>query len=76
MARLDHALAQLHISGVQNNVAFLRRVLRTDSFAQAHLDTALIEREAKALFGRAGLPLTHAMAAAVAAQLRSEPNTC
>ena len=72
LARLDHALAQLHISGVQNNVAFLRRVLRTDSFAQAHLDTALIEREAKALFGQAGLPLTHAMAAAVAAQLRSE----
>ena len=72
LARLDQALSQLHVSGVQNNVAFLRRLLRTDSFAHAQLDTALITREHAKLFGQNGLPITHAVAAAVAAQLRAE----
>ncbi|MFM7800906.1 MAG: acetyl/propionyl/methylcrotonyl-CoA carboxylase subunit alpha [Limnohabitans sp.] len=72
LARLDQALSQLHVSGVQNNVAFLRRVLRTEAFAQAQLDTALITREHAQLFGQSGLPITHAVAAAVAAQLRAE----
>ncbi|MCS6811869.1 MAG: acetyl/propionyl/methylcrotonyl-CoA carboxylase subunit alpha [Tepidimonas sp.] len=54
LRRLDEALAQLHIVGVANNVAFLRRVVRSPSFAQARLDTALIEREAGSLFGPAG----------------------
>jgi 3-methylcrotonyl-CoA carboxylase alpha subunit len=72
LARLDQALSQLHVSGVQNNVAFLRRLLRTDSFAHAQLDTALITREHTQLFGQTGLPITHAVAAAVAAQLRAE----
>ena len=51
LARLDTALAALHITGLQHNVAFLRRLARTASFAQARLDTALIEREHAALFG-------------------------
>ncbi|MEY3550822.1 MAG: hypothetical protein RL520_1490 [Pseudomonadota bacterium] len=72
LARLDQALSQLHVSGVQNNVAFLRRLLRTDAFAHAQLDTALITREHAQLFGQTGLPITHAVAAAVAAQLRAE----
>ena len=45
LARLDAALAGTHIAGVVNNVAFLRRVAKTPSFAEAQLDTALIERE-------------------------------
>ena len=56
LARLDAALAGTHIAGVVNNVAFLRRVAKTPSFAGAHLDTALIEREREVLFGHAGLP--------------------
>jgi 3-methylcrotonyl-CoA carboxylase alpha subunit len=40
LARLDEALAQTHIVGLATNVQFLRRVARTDSFAQAKLDTA------------------------------------
>jgi 3-methylcrotonyl-CoA carboxylase alpha subunit len=67
LARLDAALAGTHIVGVVNNVAFLRRVAKTASFAQAHLDTALIERERDALFGQAGLPLD-VVAAGVAAR--------
>ena len=67
LARLDAALAGTHVVGVVNNVAFLRRVAKTASFSQARLDTALIERERDALFGRAGLPLD-VVAAGIAAR--------
>ena len=67
LARLDAALAGTHIVGVVNNVAFLRRVAGTPSFSQAHLDTALIERERENLFGNRGLPL-EVVAAGVAAR--------
>ncbi len=72
LARLDEALAQTHIVGLATNVQFLRLVARTDSFARAHLDTALIPREAAVLFQqeRVGLPL--AAAAAVAQTLLRE----
>jgi len=66
LARLDAALAGTRVVGVVNNVAFLRRVAATRSFAQADLDTALIERERAALFGQSGLPL-EVVAAGVAA---------
>ena len=72
LARLDAALAQLHIVGVQNNVAFIRRVIRTDSFAQAHLDTALIEREKTVLFHQQTVATPLGIAAVVSALLRSE----
>ena len=45
LARLDEALAQTHIVGLSTNVQFLRHVVRSPSFAQADLDTALIPRE-------------------------------
>jgi 3-methylcrotonyl-CoA carboxylase alpha subunit len=66
LARLDAALAGTHVAGVVNNVAFLRRVAKTPSFAEAQLDTALIERERAALFGHAGLPLDVVAAGVVA----------
>jgi 3-methylcrotonyl-CoA carboxylase alpha subunit len=44
------ALAQYRIVGVANNVEFLGRLIASDSFARADLDTALIEREHAALF--------------------------
>jgi 3-methylcrotonyl-CoA carboxylase alpha subunit len=40
LARLDVALAGTHIVGLHNNVAFLRRVAASASFATADLDTA------------------------------------
>ncbi len=72
LARLDEALAQTHIVGLATNVQFLRMVARTDSFAKANLDTALIPREEAVLFQqeRVGLPL--AAAAAVAQTLLRE----
>ncbi|WP_395687827.1 acetyl/propionyl/methylcrotonyl-CoA carboxylase subunit alpha [Caenimonas koreensis] len=72
LARLDEALAQTHIVGISTNVQFLRHVVKSQSFATADLDTALIPREQDALFKqeKVGLPL--AAAAAVAQTLLNE----
>jgi 3-methylcrotonyl-CoA carboxylase alpha subunit len=72
LARLDAALAQTHIVGLHSNVAFLRRVVKSHAFANADLDTALIERERAALFDAAPLPLALAAAAVVAHELAQE----
>ncbi len=50
LARMRDALASYRIVGVANNVEFLGRLVATPSFANADLDTALIEREHEALF--------------------------
>ncbi|MDM0012287.1 acetyl/propionyl/methylcrotonyl-CoA carboxylase subunit alpha [Variovorax sp. J22P168] len=75
LARLDLALAQTHIVGVATNVQFLRGVLRTDSFANAKLDTALIERERAVLFDQEPLGLPLAAAASIARTLLAEAAT-
>ncbi len=72
LARLDTALAQTHIVGLQTNVQFLRHVVQSRSFAQADLDTALIPREAAALFGQTRVSLALACAAEVARTLLAE----
>lgn len=66
LARLDAALAQTHIVGVENNVQFLRHVLASRSFAQADLDTALIPREQAVLFAQERIDPERAAATAVA----------
>jgi 3-methylcrotonyl-CoA carboxylase alpha subunit len=72
LARLDAALEQTHVVGLATNVQFLRLVARSEAFAKAQLDTALIQREQAVLFHqeRVGLPL--AAAAAVAHTLLEE----
>jgi 3-methylcrotonyl-CoA carboxylase alpha subunit len=72
LARLDDALAATHIVGLATNVQFLRHVVRSRSFAQADLDTALIPREQAVLFNQQPLDLPLLAAAAVAATLRDE----
>ena len=72
LARMDAALGQTHIVGLHTNVAFLRRVVRSRSFAQADLDTALIEREREVLFNAAPLPIEVAAAGVVAHTLAQE----
>ena len=49
LRHLRRALAQCQVVGVASNTGFLRRLLDTAAFSQAHLDTALIEREHDAL---------------------------
>jgi 3-methylcrotonyl-CoA carboxylase alpha subunit len=50
LARMRQALAQYRVVGVANNVEFLSRLVSVPSFANADLDTALIEREQANLF--------------------------
>ncbi|MBV9889527.1 MAG: ATP-grasp domain-containing protein, partial [Rhizobacter sp.] len=56
LARMRDALARFRIVGVANNVEFLGRLVATRSFADADLDTALIEREHDRLFPPASSP--------------------
>ncbi|KAB2936459.1 MAG: acetyl/propionyl/methylcrotonyl-CoA carboxylase subunit alpha [Candidatus Contendobacter sp.] len=50
LARLLQALAQYRVVGVANNIEFLSRLAACPAFANAHLDTDLIEREREFLF--------------------------
>jgi 3-methylcrotonyl-CoA carboxylase alpha subunit len=63
LAKLDRALSEVQIVGLATNVQFLRHVVTSDSFAQAKLDTALIQREEKALFNQEKLSLASAVSA-------------
>jgi 3-methylcrotonyl-CoA carboxylase alpha subunit len=72
LARLDTALAQTHIVGLNTNVQFLRHVVRSDAFATAKLDTALIQREAAVLFKQYKVGLPAAVAAVVAHSLQAD----
>ena len=72
LARLDEALAQTRIVGLSTNVQFLRYVVRSPSFAQANLDTALIPRESAVLFSQEPVGLAMAAAASVAQTLLNE----
>jgi 3-methylcrotonyl-CoA carboxylase alpha subunit len=72
LSRLDTALAQTHIVGLNTNVQFLRNVVQSRSFAQADLDTALIPREEAVLFNQEKVGLRLAVAGAVAHTLLQE----
>ena len=72
LGKLDAALAEVAIVGVQTNVQFLRRVLATESFSQGRLDTALIQREAEHLFNQNPIGRDMAVAAAVAQTVLNE----
>jgi 3-methylcrotonyl-CoA carboxylase alpha subunit len=72
LARLDAALAQTHIVGLNTNVQFLRHVVRSPAFAKAQLDTALIQREAAVLFKQETVGLPAAVAAVVAHTLQTD----
>ena len=68
LARMKTALAAYRIVGVSNNVEFLGRLIATPSFANAVLDTALIEREHVLLAPPAGDPPADAFLAAAFAE--------
>jgi 3-methylcrotonyl-CoA carboxylase alpha subunit len=72
LARLDEALAQTHIVGLSTNVQFLRHVVRSPSFSEANLDTALIQREQAVLFNQEPVGLAMAGASAIAQALLQE----
>jgi 3-methylcrotonyl-CoA carboxylase alpha subunit len=72
LARMDAALSAVHIVGLSNNVQFLRRVVNSNSFRNAHLDTGLIPREAVVLFDQEPLGLAWVAAAAVSHVVTTE----
>ena len=50
LARMRQALGAYHVVGLSTNVAFLQRLLKSEAFRTADLDTGLIERNEATLF--------------------------
>ncbi|RZH32688.1 acetyl/propionyl/methylcrotonyl-CoA carboxylase subunit alpha [Acinetobacter pittii] len=50
LIQMQNALSQFHVDGLGNNIAFLEKIVRSESFKQAKLDTNLIQREQNFLF--------------------------
>ena len=74
LARMQAALADLHIVGVANNVDFLSRLVANEAFARGDVHTGLIEQERVRLFPEAGADepksqATHAMLAFACARI-------
>lgn len=72
LVRMRVALADFHIAEVSSNIDFLTRLIDCHSFAQADLDTGLIERETAALFPTQQVPPTEVFIFAALAQLLKE----
>src|SRR3546814_3610842 len=68
-ARMVQALGEIQSVGVQTNIAFLRRLMLDEAFAQADLDTGLIERRQDSLFPPAKQIADSTLALAIAALL-------
>ncbi len=69
LARLLQALADYRVVGVANNIGFLSRLAACPAFAEADLDTGLIERERAFLFPSAAEPPAEAWLVAALAEL-------
>ncbi len=72
LARMRQALSEYRVSGVANNVEFLARLVSVPSFADADLDTALIEREQALLFPQPGSVPDEAWLLATLAELQRQ----
>ncbi|MDA8256233.1 MAG: acetyl/propionyl/methylcrotonyl-CoA carboxylase subunit alpha [Betaproteobacteria bacterium] len=69
LARMLQALADYRMVGVSNNIGFLSRLVACPAFAQADLDTGLIERERAFLFPEVAEPPAEAWLVAALAEL-------
>ncbi|WP_029047307.1 acetyl/propionyl/methylcrotonyl-CoA carboxylase subunit alpha [Cupriavidus sp. amp6] len=72
LARMRQALAAYHVVGLSTNVAFLQRLVKSEAFRTADLDTGLIERNEKTLFPPPAPVGMEIIALAVAALLDRE----
>ncbi len=66
LGRLTAGLAALEVEGVTTNASFLNRLLRSEAFAGAELDTGLVERDLEALIDQGTPSNAVAILAAVA----------
>jgi 3-methylcrotonyl-CoA carboxylase alpha subunit len=72
LARMAQALGEFRIVGLATNIAFLKRLVEGAAFAQADLDTGLIERNADTLFPPPQAAPLGALALAAAALMDAE----
>ncbi|WP_374245229.1 acetyl-CoA carboxylase biotin carboxylase subunit [Zoogloea sp.] len=72
LARMLQALAEYRVVGVANNIEFLSRLTACPAFANADLDTGLIEREKDYLFPAQREPAREAWLAVALADLLRE----
>jgi 3-methylcrotonyl-CoA carboxylase alpha subunit len=72
LARMRHALGEFQIVGLATNIAFLKRLVEGDAFANADLDTGLIERNGATLFPPAAPASVGALALAAMALVGGE----
>lgn len=72
LARMAQALSQYQIVGLSSNIAFLSRLIHSDAFANADLDTGLIARNEAQLFPPAHPASVDVVALAVVSLLLSE----
>ncbi|WP_322008132.1 acetyl/propionyl/methylcrotonyl-CoA carboxylase subunit alpha [Paraburkholderia tropica] len=72
LARMQRALEECEVVGPSTNVEFLHRLVTCEPFANADLDTGLIERHHDALFAPRDRPLREALALASAALIGRE----
>ena len=74
-AQMSNALAQCEVVGVATNIAFLERVVAHEAFANARLDTGLIDANRDALFPAAvAVPESVLIAAAIAEYMGVQRN--
>lgn len=69
--RLDHALSQLQLLGLRNNIAFLRRVLMHPEHMAGNITTGFIAQHPELLTDENALPEVVLVAAGIAKQLAS-----
>ncbi|CAB3798287.1 Acetyl-/propionyl-coenzyme A carboxylase alpha chain [Paraburkholderia caffeinitolerans] len=72
LARMRRALEACEVVGPHTNVEFLDRLVTSEPFANADLDTGLIERHHDALFAPQSKPLRESLALASAALIARE----
>ncbi|HVL75926.1 MAG TPA: biotin/lipoyl-containing protein, partial [Noviherbaspirillum sp.] len=72
LAHMSQALSEYQVVGLATNVAFLKRLVESQPFSQADLDTGLIERNHAALFPPAPAIELPTLALAAASLLASE----
>jgi 3-methylcrotonyl-CoA carboxylase alpha subunit len=75
LARMNRALRACEVVGPHTNVEFLQRIVTSEPFATADLDTGLIERHHDALFAPLAKPFKEALALACAALMTREGGT-
>ena len=69
LVQMHNALSQFHVEGLGNNIAFLDRLVASESFKHANLDTNLIQREEDYLFNTAQQTSNELIASAALTEL-------